>query len=157
MKINISGFVMAFKPQAVRVGMSSTFPIRSKCRFCMKGPTHYFCQRLPPRWFSPKRIQEMANHAYKHINRMCQDFYFIETPKEFTGTMAFNWQHAGKSYDPSLHTKRGAVFFDNVLEYLSCNCGRTCWSFAQKIAILRDEIVRRKARYKYPQKFEDYF
>lgn len=93
----------------------------------------------------------------KFIRRMCQDFYWEEDPKEFTGTTAFNWYHSSKGYSPTLHAKRGFNFHNNITEFLTCGCGRTGWAFNQKMAATRDDIANRKARYKYPKKFDDWF
>jgi hypothetical protein len=145
------------KPQSVKINAASTFPVRAKCRFCMKGPTHYFAQKLPVKWYNPKRIKELFDAASKYFKRMSQDFYLIEKPTAFTGIAAFSCYPVYKSYNPALHTKRGIPAFDDVIECLACYCGRTTWGFAQKSIVYRPDILFRKARYKYPVKFDDWF
>lgn len=123
----------------------------------MTGPSDYFVQGLAVKWYNPKRIQEMQKTSCKYINRMCQDFYFADAPKWFIGIIAFNWYHHGKSYNPALHAKRGVIAVEEPAEFLSCDCGRTTWAFSEKAIQYRREISQRKARYKYPHKFEDWF
>ena len=141
------------KPQSVKINAANTFPVRAKCRFCMKGPTHYFMQKLPIKWYNVKVIKELFDASSKYFKRMNQDFYLIEKPISFTGLAAFNCYPVYKSYNPALHIKRGIVAFGDVTECLACYCGRTTWGFAQKSIIRRPDVIQRKARYNYPRKF----
>jgi hypothetical protein len=60
-----------------------------------------------------------------------------------------------KSYKPNMHLHR-KIKAENVLEFLSCPCGESVWAFSQEYINDRPEIKHRKARYKYPRKFESY-
>jgi len=144
------------KPSTVKVNMSCTFPVRTKCRFCLRGPEHYLMERLPIKWFNPKHSKNIAAHAGKHIKRMVDDFYLAASPKFFTGIRPFSFDIPALKYNPCLHTKRGVMVMGDV-DTLSCECGRSAWYFSDKANILRDDIIHRKARYKYPRKFDDWF
>lgn len=155
--LEITGLVAKLKPQTVRVNISSTFPIRSKCKFCMKGPQYYIIQKRPIKWIDPKDIKIIFDQVAKYTKRMTQDFYLPESPKHFHAMGAFSCPVFYKKYDPSLHAKRGIMCYDDVIEMLLCACGFTGWAFTQKSSVLRSEITNRKARYKYPRKFDDWF
>lgn len=154
-KVTNLAHLFNIKPNKIRINASTTFPVRSKCRFCMSGAVNYFVQNTPPKWFNPRRIIDMSRHFHKHTKRMCQNFYWIESPKEFTSIIAFSWYPSEKSYNPALHNKRGTIPVNHAVEFLSCGCGRTAWGFEQKDAKIT--TTKRKARYSYPQKFEDWF
>lgn len=157
MKIEFVNFKFPAKRQSTRIKLSSTFPIRARCKSCMKGPQFYYIQKLPIKWWDHKHSQRVSQQYYKHIERMCYDFYLIERPKDFEGIMSFTWTHPGKSYNPVFHSKRGVPIMDDMVEFLACECWKTIWAFNQKSTIARGEITHRKARYNYPRKFDDMF
>jgi len=141
----------------IQINAATTFPVRAKCRFCMKGPEHYLVYRSPVKWYNPKRIKEWFDVAVKSYRRMNTDFYLIEKPSVFTGIAAFSAYFEFKTYSPALHAKRGISATDDMMEGLSCGCGRTVWGFYQKSAQQRRDIHQRKSRYSYPIKFQDWF
>ena len=143
-------------PKPVRINLSTTFIIRTKCKFCATGPVHYFTGKNSIKWFDPHNAKKNHKFYFKFMKRMNYDFYLDETPKNYTSMSPFTHTPTYKGYYPSLHKKRGVSAINDFVEYLCCDCGRSKWVFSQKSAKQRPEIVNRKAKNSYPIKFEDW-
>jgi len=89
----------------------------------------------------------------KYQDRLCEDFYFLDDPKEYTIMSYFDYAPSLKSYNPSIHHKYGLkkTLFS---ECLTCDCGKSYWIFNQKSAVSRKEISNRKTDRKFPQIFK---
>ncbi|SRR5258708_7669090 len=145
------------KKSYVHINLSTPFPVRTRCRYCGKGPEHYYASKTATKWFNPNRIKDASKHYQKHIKRMIFDYYLDSLPKDFCFISPFTHTVLYKSYNPALHKKRGIPPVNDYVEFLCCNCGRTTWGFSQKSIGARHEITQRKARYSYPVKFDDWY
>lgn len=151
-------FKIMWKPYVVRVNLSSTFVMKNKCPFCHKSASEYYWVNLPPYYYDPKSSQEVFNWLKKYIKSITPSHsrYFKMQPRHFKSLKELSVYWSEKSYKAALHQKLNVELTDHVIEYLGCPCGRTLWAFNQKDAEERPEIKNRKARYKYPQKFESF-
>jgi hypothetical protein len=157
-KYYIGDFFDGLEPNAklVRINLSTTFLIRTKCKFCASGPVHYFVGKSAIKWFDPHKAKDNFKFYFKFIKRMNYDFYLDENPKQYTSMSPFTHTPTYKGYYPTLHKKRGVPVINDFIEYLCCDCGRSKWVFSQKSTRQRPEITNRKAKNSYPMKFEDW-
>jgi hypothetical protein len=145
-----------FKPLIVSINLSSTFVVRAKCKECGESPNTYYWMNQPSYWYNIRSSQDMFSWYKKHIKRMTGDWYKVNKPKNFHSTKHFNFYWSEKSYNPALHQHIGINPSENIVECLACPCGVSVWMFAQRPAETRMEIKNRKARSKYPRKFESF-
>jgi hypothetical protein len=146
-----------YKPEIVKVNLSETFMVRSRCKECGKFPSIYYYVKNPPLSIGPTKMKETFSFIKKYVSRMCSDFYLMDSPKSFHTINYFGFQTHFKSYRPKLMKTRSPWNYQpnpEMVEFLTCECGGTTWAFAAKTNRFRAEIIFRKARYKYPQKFE---
>ncbi len=75
-------------------------------------------------------------------------------PKHYTSAslMSHNMIHA--KYRPRLHRTRGSSAIFDVVDIITCDCMKTTWAFSDKAITNRPEIYCRKARHRFPTKFE---
>lgn len=145
-----------WKPQVMRINLSSTFVIKNKCTECNKHPDEYYWIQLPPYYYDVRSSQAVFDWIKKYIKRMVSSWYTKHEPRHFKTIRDFNFFWMEKSYKPSIHQHLNLEETDHVIEYLACPCGRTVWAFNQKDAEHRPEIKNRKARYSYPNKFDSF-
>ena len=147
-----------YKKEIVKINLSETFMVRSKCKYCAEQPSIYYYVKNPLLWQDPSRIKEIFAFIKKYVHRMCSDFYLMEDPSSFYHISFFGFKTSFSGYNPKLHKTRTPWAFykqeTEITEFLTCECGRTSWAFTDKTAKYRPEIVLRKARYRYPQKFD---
>lgn len=142
------------KKVVIQLGLSCHL-VFGKCRHCGGGPDFYYDVRAPIRWYDPRRIHGEYAKYFKRLKRFCYDYYLRNNPSEYFGIAAFTHTPRGTKYNPRIHKNRGVDPVNGSLEFLTCECGRSEWAFNEKAAKTRPEIRERKARYKYPHKFED--
>ena len=140
-------------PEIVRINLSTPFTVRTRCTKCAKNPSIYYYIRNPVMWFNPNKIRAQFSFVRKFVSRMCSDLYLNEDPKDFHTSNYLGFSTSFKSYRPRLHRTRGSKAVSDIVEYLACDCGGSVWAFSDKAVRGRAEIVFRKGRYKYPQKF----
>jgi hypothetical protein len=148
--------ILQWKPQVVRINISSTFVIKNKCVECNKQPDEYYWVNLAPYYYDVRSAQWLFDWYKKYVKRMTGSWYMKRAPKHFHLIRDFNFYWTEKSFKPALHHKLNVEATDHVIEYLACPCGRTVWAFNQKDGEERPEIKHRKGRYGYPQKFESF-
>jgi hypothetical protein len=142
-----------YKPEIIRINISSTFLSRARCKNCGKNPSFYYYVRKPFLW---KDISEQISTSKlfrEWIERMSADWYLDSAPKYFHDIKEFSFSLDDKHYVPTLHRMRG-VDSTNIVELVVCECGASTWAFADKSNRKRPEITNRKGRYKYPQRFK---
>jgi hypothetical protein len=144
-------FLSDYKPQIIHINYSSTFLAKTRCRYCKSAPMYYYYIRKAT-YFDPKQLQYQFNFSKKFLKRMCVETARINVMK-ITTIRHQKFSLPYKSYPISTHKTKGFIAKNNVDEYLTCNCGFSCWMFAEKINMNRPESVNRKSRYNYPQKF----
>ena len=150
--------VKIYKSEIVKVNLSETFMVRSRCNSCGELPSMYYYFKNPLLFDDPNEVKLLFTFIRKYISRMCDDFYLIESPSSFHHMSFFGFRAAFKGYNPKLHRTRTPWFNYKqeleITEFLTCECGKTSWAFSDKTVKSRPEIVLKKARYKYPKKFE---
>jgi hypothetical protein len=140
--------------QSVQINLSSSFLVKSRCKFCVSGPKHYVISKLSTKWIDHSMVKDRFAAYVKRLKRFNYDFYLSVSPKVFNSINFLTHTVFYKGYNPALHKNVGVPAAANYMEYLTCNCGLTQWGFAQKSAASRPEIVLRKAKYNYPRKFD---
>lgn len=147
-----------WKPYVVKINLSSTFVIKNKCPFCNKHPSEYYWVNLPPYYYDPRSSQEVFDWIKKYIKHVTPfiSSYTKENPRNFKSIKEFSIFWRERYYKSALHQHLNIELTSHIIEYLACPCGRTTWAFNQKDTEERPEINNRKARYKYPQKFQSF-
>lgn len=144
-----------YKPEIIRINISSTFLIRARCKECGKGPDYYYAIMLPFKWKNIRNLLSVSKFARGWITRLVGTWYLNFDPRHFEKLGDFTFALEDKSYLPTFHRIRGAAMTEreNMVEFLGCECGATVWAFNNKSTKNRPEITNRKGRYKYPQRF----
>lgn len=145
-----------YKIEIIRVNISSTFLVRTRCSRCSKGPTYYYSIRNPISWKDARTQIAIGKWRRGWVKRMATDLYLYDEPKRYTNLQDFSFILEGKQYRPSAHRTCGRPTNnkEDITEILSCECGATTWAINQKATRNCPEITNRKGRYTYPQKFE---
>lgn len=135
--------------------ISSTFPLRSKCRHCMSSPNRYYCLKSPTLWFSPESQNKMYHWIKRNINRTCLDLFTnfsfkIDSVSEFSHPVNY------KGFRPKLHKNKWVHPFMEYIDILVCKCGKTSWAFYQRSSKNRPEIYNRKGKYDAPIDYEHF-
>ena len=146
-----------FKSEIVKINLSETFMVRSRCKLCGDFPSIYYYVKNPLLWSDPHKVKEIFSFIKKYVHRMCSDFYLMENPSNFYYVGYFGFKVSFKGYNPKLHHTRTPWSYykqeTEITEFLTCECGRTAWAFSDKTVKFRPEIIFKRARYKYPNKF----
>lgn len=141
------------KYQPIRVSVSASFPVRSRCGRCGNKYFHYW-ENLPFYCHEPRTaflVAEWYKSFIKHINN---DWYLSHQPREFhLVNDTFSFEYPGRAYKPKLHHTRGVDTTRHKVDIISCDCGACVWLFAQTTTEDRVEIVNRKGKYGYPRKY----
>ena len=58
-----------------------------------------------------------------------------------------------KSFNPKMHRERGNRISNNIIECLTCACGKTTWWFSDRMNKCKPEFSNRKCRYNYHKTF----
>lgn len=143
-----------YKPEVIRVRLSSPFLARTKCKYCGGAPSIYFYVKNATLWVNPRKMVELFDVIRPYIRRMGADHYLWDDPKYFTSISTFEFPLTLNKYRPRIHRTRGAKSTADVVEFLTCDCARSNWAFSDKAVENRREINQRKARYRFPHKFE---
>ena len=151
----ISRFDDRYKPKTIGISLSSSFMARARCKFCTKPPSAYYACFKPNLWADATTYRRFSPRSTRWIRRMTSSWYKEFAPKEFHDIYEFTFRMDYKSYRPLLHRAVGADVSgrDNVIDCVSCECGRTIWAFNQTSNQKRLEVISRKGKYTYPQRF----
>lgn len=143
-----------YKPTTITIRISSSFMSRARCKYCKGKPVAYFGMYKPNSWGDVTGYREFTGDKF-WIQRFCPSWYKHYQPREFDDIYEFSFRLQYKNYCPLLHRTRGAEVSsrNNIIDCLSCECGKTVWAFNQESTRRRPEITNRKGRYDYPQKF----
>ena len=141
------------KPEIIRVKLSSTFMVRTKCTHCMGGPTYYYYLRNPTMWMNPRKSMDQRGFLTALLKSLGAHHMYDE-PRFYTSASMLAHDVMYAKYRPRLHRTRGSSAGQDLVECLTCDCMKTCWYFANKAVAKRPEIVNRKSDRYYPNKFE---
>lgn len=134
--------------EKTKVNLSSSFVVRSRCKYCHSGPAHYYFSKNPNLLFSPNwKYFESAAWLSKCYKRICSDYYLMDSPSYVKSVSDFTHKVRYKAFRPKLFKNKGVHPFSDYREFLICECGKSCWEFYQKSTSKRVEIINRKSRY----------
>lgn len=139
------------EPEIVRINLSESFLVRSKCLYCDSIPDFYYLIDGKAMWFSPRKINNSL--LSKIAKRLCSDHYLDNPPKWYHNMTDFKFSLSYTTYRPRLHRTRGSLPVQDCVEYLTCNCGKTVWAFSNKAIRYRPELVQRRSRHVHAPKF----
>jgi hypothetical protein len=145
-----------WKPQVIKINISSTFVIKNKCLECDKRPAAYYRRVMLPYGRTPRDDEWLIEFYQKHMRRMTRSWYLNRDPKTLTSLKEFSFTLNGKSFKPGSHHKLDTGYTNRITDYLVCPCGKTMWAFNQTSGEDRPEIKNRKGRYSYPRKFQSF-
>jgi hypothetical protein len=143
-----------YKPETNYIKLSTPFLVKSRCKFCRGLPMHYYYIKSRGLYQDPSKLVQWFQDVSKHFKRMCTEHYFLSEPRYCGGMANFSQTPFYKGYNPTLHRTRGVSNSSEMSEFLMCECGGTSWAFRNKAVKNRPEIVNRKSRKNFPQKFE---
>lgn len=133
--------------EIININLSFPFMMKNRCKECSSLPCIYYYIRNRSLFLNPRKTAR----KYK---RMCTDHYFWVSPKDVDSLVDFSHTAIYKGYSPAIYRSRGNRRPINMTEYLMCECGATSWAFNDKSVRECPEVVNRKSRGKYPQRFE---
>lgn len=148
--------ILKDKNSKFKINVSSTFAVRTKCKFCNYGPTHYYYSKNPPSTVSHREALNFFNWVKKYYSRFCRDFYLFEDPANISSTKILNHSVNYKGFRAKLHKNKGVSPSIDFTDCLVCDCGKTTWAFYQRSSLNRLEIINRKGRYGYKTIYEKY-
>lgn len=141
------------KVELIEVNISASFIARARCKYCGTPPSLYLYSRNPYLYADIGQKQFTSAFAKKWIKRICGDWYLQEEPSSFTEVNSFQTIYRDY-FTPTLQRTRGNPSDrDNLMEMICCECGKTAWHFKNKSIKNKPEIINRKGKYNYPQKF----
>ena len=154
MKITPKAGLM-YKPEVIRINISSSFMTRARCKNCGKGPDYYYAVGQPIKWVDAHDFVMFSRTLKSWITKIISSWYLAFSPRYFQKLGDFSIEIDDKSYSPLFHRTRGANVgrHKRMVEFIGCPCGATVWAFNEKSVVKRPEITNRKGRYKYPQRF----
>jgi len=78
----------------------------------------------------------------------------MDEPKQFTSVSFLSHDVIYAKYRPRMHRTLGSNAAFDIVEFLTCACMRSSWAFSDKSVSNRPEITCRKAKGRFPTKFE---
>jgi hypothetical protein len=145
--------ISTYTPEIIYINLSSSFMARARCKYCQSGPTEYSVEKGPNPIRDHSIVRKHFNIVKKVYKKICYDFYLDTNPSAFNSLAMFKHSPSYKSL--SSHAFRSRLYEKSECkETLWCPCGLTAWAFNNKGSRRRPEISQRKARYRYPHKFD---
>lgn len=141
------------KPEIIKVSLSSPFITRARCKFCGNFPSIYFCYRNGMKYIDFNCVKEYLDRIKKYRNSFREDYYLSVDPINFNSVNSFFYVAGFKSYCPMVHRTKGTDGRFSYIDCFTCECGRSSWSFSQKLIEYRPEIFNRKSKNKFDKKY----
>lgn len=142
------------KFEKVRINISTTFPMRARCKACGSAPSYYYMVRRPYHIHDHNIATNIASWIRNWIERMGDINVYVGDPRYIlTKDISHFVDYKGYNPRPHLMIKSFKDDRNNVYEVVGCDCGHSTWIFTDKSAQKSPEIVNRKGRYKYPQEY----
>jgi hypothetical protein len=138
-----------------KVKLSSTFFNRCACKYCGGKPKEYWFNRNRHLDIDIKMTIDNHKHIFITIDKFNSDWYLDYSPRQFTRLGYLRFRSNLSKFNPKIHNsfigrqKRIDRQNNNYSEYLSCLCGRTNWSFVNKVLAIRPDLLNRKAKSTY--------
>lgn len=135
----------------IKVNLSNTFSLKSRCKYCGSTPEWYYYTRTSQAFEDNKVFQFISEWIKSNYKRMCQDYYLIEYPRSYNRIGNFAHLVDYKAYNPNFHKNCKYHNKSNdtdlyTVDHLSCHCGKTNWAFSTTASKNKLEIKQRKAR-----------
>jgi len=136
-----------FSLPKIKIKISSSFPVRTLCKYCLTGPTYYF--RV-----SKKKIKRKPDNQinYKHYSTRLEPDDFIITCRSLK-IKDVSYSTNFIAYNPKIHRQRKLLRSINVDDILYCECSLTNWAFNVSSSKGRKEIEQRKSKITFDKKF----
>jgi len=117
------------KRESFTINVSFTLPFRTKCKFCLKGPSISTMPNPLQRCLDIDDIKTYTEIRKKFINRMTYDHRLLYDfyPRKYANIQSFSHISEYKGYYATLHRKRGKLV--GITRYY-CKCWRTCWELS---------------------------
>lgn len=134
--------------------ISTTFPVRTRCKKCSSLPCFYFNYPKSHIQKDPKKLQYYFGRDNKFIIINNDDYTDFSQQNlklkniRYSLHMNFNTQKHQKN------KKIGTDYSKNKIECLTCECGKTLWDFYDLAGSEKPEIFNKRAPYAHPQVFE---
>src|SRR5512135_1353899 len=132
---------LMYKPELIRINISSTFMARARCKNCGKGPDYYYSVGQPFKWVDARSALVFSKKIKEWLTKIVSNWYLPFSPQFFKKLGDFTFSLEDKSYSPLFHRTRGANIghHKRVVEFVGCECGATVWAFNEKSAVKRPE------------------
>lgn len=145
--------VHMYVPEVIRVNLSSSFMVRARCKYCQSGPAEYSIENSLKPIKDHYQIRSRFSIAKKFYYKINYDYLLDTNPSSYTNLTLF--KHTPSYKGAHTHAFRSMIFDKSeCVEKLWCECGLTQWAFNDKGTKYRREISQRKARYRYPHRFD---
>lgn len=144
------------KKDFIKVNLSSTFPLKSRCKYCSSDPKHYYLARTISAFQDHEVIIYINMWIASNHKRMCKDYYLAEMPRNYNVISNFGHSVDYKGYSPRYH--RNSKYHNlhanlNMIDYVTCRCGKTRWAFNDTVARYKRETIQRKSRVLFKTKY----
>lgn len=135
-----------FQNIKLEVNASSSFIRRTKCKYCVSGPSYYFYVRNKENFVNLKlylNMQALQKKRMKRVNLSYSDHHMsnIKTATSFQHPVNY------KGFRVKSHRKRHYNLSETI-EILTCKCGKTCWAFSENTTYNIPEVSNKRSRYK---------
>ena len=123
MYLSFRQFHPMYKPEIIKINISTTFLARARCTECKAGPDYYYAVQKPYNWTNMQSSRIFSAIIRKWIKGMVTDWYKDFQPRHFHEMGDFSFELTDKSYRPTLYRARGANVKEreNVVEFLGCS------------------------------------
>jgi len=146
---------MKRKPEIIKVKLSSTFVGKGFCKYCGGKPKHFYYVRNRILFHDQNSIRQLFPALMTFVKSFGQDWFTWIAPGIQTKQSHIAYTPNQLKYNPRTHSMYSSKTENksSVSEYLSCDCERTTWAFTQKANDKRPELLNRKAKGTFKDKF----
>lgn len=132
--------------EEIKINLSTPIVMRARCKRCGKFPDTYYCLRHRELIKDVKKQIAHSLRTKKYIKKMNAEWYFDFSPSNFSSINLFSHSTIYKGYNPRLHKTKGLDPHSLKMEYLTCPCNQTIWSWVDKFVQNKLEHKHRRAR-----------
>jgi hypothetical protein len=136
-----------------RINISSSFMHRARCNKCSGTPINsvfnYFFVKNPNAWKDHSHNTNKNKYLLSKLKRMCENYYLQNSPRNYKSISSFNHSVSYNSYIVKMHKNIGVEPFSDFVDFITCRCGFTTWSFYERSIGNRPEIKNKKGKYGY--------
>lgn len=137
---------MASKLEIIKIKLSSTFVCKANCKYCGNKPQYYSYVRDKFLFKDQGYTKSIYLDVVKSIQRLSSDWIYYGDPGIYTRMSDLTFKPNQTKYNPRTHSSHKNNPMYSILEFLSCECGKTSWCFNQKASVKKMEISNRKSK-----------